>query len=290
MGDLIEIAAHCRREIDMTINNISGIIGNLILSELANTSRDLATTFERLSTGRKINSASDDAAGLAIATRMESQLRALGAAERNAQMGISMIQTAEGYLGSVTSDLQRMRELSVQAANGTLNDADRAAIQEEMNALRENIDYTFRSAEFNSKQIFSGQTQEYQVGTSASGTINVEYPAMSAESIGLGEVDVSTREGAEAAISQISSAMDDVLEVRTNLGASQNRLESALNTISQARIDTLSSLSTMRDANIVEELINQSQLMTKLESQLMVAGQINRLNRSIVPMLLGEDR
>jgi flagellin len=273
----------------MTINNISGIIGNLLLNELSGTGKELMTVFERLSTGSRINNASDDAAGLAIATRLESQVRALGVAERNAQMGISMIQTAEGYLGSVTDDLQRMRELSVQAANGTLNDSDRAAIQEEINALRENIDYTFRSAEFNSKQIFSGQTQTYQVGTSESGTISVEYPAMSAESIGLGTVDVSTQEGAEAAISQVSSALDDVLEVRTGLGASQNALESSLDTISQARIDTLSSLSTIRDANMVEELINQSQLMTKLESQLMVASQINKLNRSIIPMLLGED-
>jgi flagellin len=183
-----------------------------------------------------------------------------------------------------------MRELSVQAANGTLNDTDRAAIQEEINSLRENIDYTFQSAEFNSKQIFSGQTQTYLVGTSSSGTISVEYPAMSAESIGMSGVDVNTQEGAEAAISQISSALDDVLEVRTSLGASQNALESSLNTISQARIDTLSSLSTIRDANIVEELINQNQLMTQLESQLMVTSQINKLNRAIIPMLLGEDR
>ena len=274
----------------MTINNISGIVGNLLLNELSGTSKELMTVFERLSTGSKINSASDDAAGLAIATRLESQVRALGVAERNAQMGISMVQTAEGYLGSVTDDLQRMRELSVQAANGTLNDTDRAAIQEEINSLRENIDYTFQSAEFNSKQIFSGQTQTYLVGTSSSGTISVEYPAMSAESIGLSAVDVSTQEGAEAAISQTSSALDDVLEVRTSLGASQNALESSLNTISQARIDTLSSLSTIRDANIVEELINQSQLMTQLESQLMVTSQINKLNRAIIPMLLGEDR
>ncbi len=270
----------------MNINSLSGLLSNLLMADLMKTNAELQTAFERLSTGRRINSASDDAAGLAIATRMESQVRALAMAERNAQMGISKIQTAEGYMGSVTNDIQRINELCVQAANGTLNDSDRQAIQAEIDQLTENIDYTIQSAEFNSKPIFSGSTDTYLIGSDASSQMTVNYPGISAESLGLGVIDVTTQEGAESAISMSSEALGSVLEVRTELGASQNRLESTLNSLSQTRINTLSSLSTIRDANMAEEVLNQTQAMNKLECQLLLAGQIKNLSGGLLSLLL----
>jgi len=273
----------------MEINSISSLMGNFLLGELTKTSADLLKIQERLATGRRINSASDDAAGLAIATRLESQARALGVAERNAQMAISKLQTAEGSLGSVTQDVQRIRELSVQAANGTLSDADRQAVQEEINQLVENVDYTLQSAEFNSRKIFSGETETYQIGTDSSATMRVEYPSMSAESLGLNAIDVSTQAGAEAAIAASSDAMDRLLEVRTELGASQNRLESALETMSRTRIDTLSTLSTIRDANMAEETINQAKAVTSLESQLLLLNQVKNLDRGLITSLLKDN-
>ncbi len=270
----------------MTINNISGLVGNMLLGEMAKTNADLLQTFERLSTGRRINRASDDAAGLAIANRLEAQARGLAMAERNAQMGISYTQTAEGYLGSVTDDLQRIRELSVQAANGTLTDTDRAAIQQEVNALKENIGYTLDSAQFNSKPIFDGHTETFQIGAEASGNISLNIPSMTTASLNIDTIDVSTQAGAEAAMTQASSSMDSVLNVRTEFGATQNRLESALNSLAQTRIDTLSSLSMIQDANLAEEALNASQQMTILESQIIVAGQIKKLHGGLLPLLM----
>ncbi len=272
----------------MTINSISGLLGNLLVNEMNQTNLELAQAFERLSTGRRINSASDDAAGLAIASRLESQQRGLAMAERNAQMGISLIQTAEGYLSSVTEDTQRIRELSVQAANSTLNDADRAAIQGEINALTENIDYTLSSAQFNSKTLFDGDTETFQIGPNADSQMSVNFPEMSSESLGLNKIDVTTQEGAENAISTASSALDSVLGVRTELGASQNRLESAISSLARTRIDTQSALSLIQDANIAEEVLNQASAMNKLQSQILVASQINNINRGVIPLLLGE--
>jgi len=271
---------------EMGINNISGLSDSILLSELLKTNTDLLNTFERLATGRKINSASDDAAGLAVATRLESQARALAAAERNAQMGISLAQTAEGYMQSVTSDIQRINELSVQAANGTLDDADRQAIQAEIDQLTENIDFTLSSAEFNTQPLFQGNTFDFMAGSGESGTVSLEIPQINSSTLQLDTIDVTTQSGAQNAISASSFSLDDVLSVRTDIGATVNRLESSLNSLSQTRIDTLSSLSGIMDANIVEEILNASRQTTLLESQLLVAGQINKLQGGLIRLLL----
>jgi flagellin len=272
----------------MSINNISGLLGNVLLNELQQTNQKVATAFERLSTGLKINRASDDAAGMAMATRLESQERGLAMAERNAQTGISVVQTAEGHLESTTSDIERIRELSVQAANGTLNESDRAAIQQEIDQLKENIDTTLSNAEFNSKKLFGGQTERFQIGTDAGSIMEVKFENLSTESLGLNDIDVTSQAGAEAAITQSDDALNKVLGFRTDLGASQNRLESALSSLSQTRLDTASSLSLIRDANMAEEALNLSAATTRLQSQLMLVGQINKINRDAVPLLLGE--
>lgn len=271
----------------MNINTMSGILGNILLNELNQSNARILQAFTRLSTGRRINSASDDAAGLAIATRLESQVRGLAMAERNAQMAISQVQVAEGYLGGVTEDVQRIRELSVQAANGTLNQADREAIQAEINELRENIDFAFSTAEFNTKPLFAGTTETYQIGADASGQMTVNFPAMTSESIGLGTIDVTTQEGAQNAITQAGDALDSVLRVRTNFGASQNRLESAINSLSRTRIDTMSALSQIMDANMVEEIMNSTRAINSLQSQILLLGQIKNLGAGLLPSLLG---
>ncbi len=272
----------------MTINNISGLLGSSLMNELKQTNLEVASAFEKLATGKKINSASDDAAGLAIASRLEAQERGLAMAERNAQMGISLIQTAEGYLDSATNDVQRIRELSVQAANGTLNDSDRAAIQQEITSLTENVDFTLSNAQFNTKSLFDGHTETIQIGADSGSQMKVDFPEMSAESLGLTAIDVSTQEGAEAAISKSADALDSVLEVRTELGASQNRLESAASSLSRTRIDTAGALSQIMDANIAEEVMKATAATTKLESQLMLAAQINKIDRGVMGILLGE--
>ena len=272
----------------MTVNNVNGILGSMLLGELSRTNQQLAEAFERLSTGLKINSASDDPVGYVISSRLESQQRGYAAGSRNAQAGISMIQTAEGYLEGVTSDVQRIRELSVQAANGTLTDADRMAIQEEINQLRENIDFSLSSAEFNSKPLFAGNTETIMVGSDPSDTITVEFSQMDTSTLGLDQIDVTTQEGAENAISVSDDALNQVLTQQAGFGAVQNRLESSVNTNEQAWLNTTTSLSEIRDANMAEESINAMQASTKLQAQLMVASQVNNLQGIVTRMLLSD--
>jgi flagellin len=272
----------------MNINSISSLIGNSLLTDLNKTSDALGKTSERLATGLKINRASDDAAGMSIAMRLEAEQRELAMSEKNAQMGVSMIQTAESSLGSVTDDIQRIRELALQASNGTMNDSDRQSIQEEINALKENVDSNLGSAEFNSKKLFSGEKREIMLGPS--GQVDVTIPSMTAESLGLNEIDVTTQAGAEQSITASDTALSDVLSVRTDLGATQNQLETSISSLLQTGSDTSKALSVIRDANMAEEALNMVKLSTQLQSQVAVASQVKNLNKSILPLLLGESR
>lgn len=271
----------------MSFNNISGYLGTILTNGMKRSQLELLAAYERLSTGRRINRASDDPAGLGIATRMESQQRAMIVAERNAQMGINMVRTAEGYLSGVTEDVQRIRELSVQAANGTLTDTDRAAIQEEIVNLKENIAYTTSSAQFNTKALFGGTTETFQIGPGAADQMQVEFPATTLESLGIDTLDVSTQAGAEDAITQASGALDTVSSQRASFGAFENRFVSTLETLAEARLNTTRSLSTIRDANMAEEIINATRAQNRLEAQMMITAQIMGLQGSLVSRLLG---
>ena len=269
----------------MSIDSISGLSSSMTFCEMIKTRADLEKSLERLATGRRINRASDDPTGVGMATRLESQVRGLAVGERTAQMGVSMIQTAEGSLQGVTQDLQRIRELALQAANGTLNHADRATIQIEITGLVENIDSTLRSAEFNSKPVFTGRVERLQMGPGSSGTVTIDLPELTSGNLGLASIDVGTQEGAENAISAASDALDKVLGVRANLGATQNRLESAVGSLSQTRTNTLGSLSAIRDMNMAEGIMSSLRAMNNLESQLLVLGQMKKIAGSVMSLL-----
>ncbi|HEX9745662.1 MAG TPA: flagellin [bacterium] len=150
------------------------------------------------------------------------------------------------------------------------------------------MDFTASSAEFNSQKIFSGQAETFLVSPDGSGNVSITIPEVSSASLGLDQIDVSTRAGAEAAISRTDAALDSILEIRTNTGATQNRLESTINSLSRTEVDTLQSLSGIRDANIAEEVLKASAASTRLEAQLAVIAQVNKLNGSLVSQLLGE--
>jgi flagellin len=269
----------------MAINNISSYMSSMLTNQMRQTELDVMEAFEKLTSGRRINKASDDPAGLTMATRLEAQMRATAQAEQNAQMGIHMARTAEGYLSSATEDVQRIRELSVQAANGTLTSNDRAAIQQEVDALKENISYNFQSAQFNTKNLFDGHTETMQIGPNAGATMEMNFPAMSLESLGIADLDVTTQAGAEAGITAASGALDNVLTTRSDFGSYENRLTSAIDYLSEARINTASSLSQIRDANIAEEMMNATSAMNSLQAQMFVAKQVMNLEGSLMRSL-----
>ncbi|MBF0341492.1 MAG: flagellin FliC, partial [Magnetococcales bacterium] len=223
----------------------------------------LGTTFKRLSSGLRINSAKDDAAGLAISTRMTSQIRGLNQAIRNANDGISMMQVAEGALDETTNALQRIRELAVQAANDTMNPSDRMDLQKEIDQLMSEIDRISTQTQFNNQVLLSGAWETnkvFQVGANQNQTINVTVDRTTTASLlsvgATGAVNVSTQGSANAVLGRIDRALDSVSDIRASLGAYQNRFEMVVANLSNVMENTSASRSRIMDADIAAESAN----------------------------------
>src|SRR5689334_8784602 len=197
--------------------NIAALTAQRNLSQVSNR---LQGNYARLSSGLRIATAADDAAGLGISERMRSQIRSLGAAGRNAQDGISLVQTAEGALGEASNILTRMRELAVQASNGTLSDDDRDTINTEVTALVSELDRIADSTEFNGVQLLDGTatTASIQVGINDGDTIDVSLQDTTTATLGVDGVDVTTASNASDALADIDDAIDTLNTARGELG------------------------------------------------------------------------
>jgi flagellin len=223
----------------------------------------LGTTFQRLSSGLRINSAKDDAAGMAISTRMTAQIRGLNQAVRNANDGISMMQVAEGALDETTNALQRIRELAVEAANDTMTSTDRAALQKEIDQLLSEIDRISTQTEFNNQVLLSGAwetSKVFQVGADPNQTIAVTVDRTTTTSLlsmtgaGVaGAINVSTQGSANATLARIDRALDSVSDIRASLGAYQNRFEMVIANLSNVSENTSAARSRIVDADIAAE-------------------------------------
>ena len=211
----------------------------------------------RLSSGLRINRAADDAAGLAISEKMRAQIRGLNMAVRNAQDGISMLQTAEGALNESHAILQRMRELSVRAATGTYSNDERQMMQDEVEQLRDELMRIGRDTEFNKKTLLNGdyQNQRLQIGANAGQHLDISISDMRAEALGMAEVDISTQAGAEAAIGIFDDAITKVSRERSRLGATQNRLGHTINNLTTTSINLTEAESRIRDVDIAKEMM-----------------------------------
>lgn len=212
----------------------------------------------RLSTGLRINSAADDAAGLAISEKMRGQIRGLEQAARNIQDGISLLQTAEGGLHEVHAMLQRMREISVQAANDTNSPEDRQHLQNEYEQLLEEITRISRDTQFNTIPLLDGSKSslKIQAGANSGQTIELHFSNMSGAAIGLAGTNILTREAAEEAMSALDEAINKVASQRSSFGAMQNRLEHALNNTLNMQENLVAAESRIRDADMAKELMN----------------------------------
>jgi flagellin len=228
---------------------------------LARSTHALAGTFERLSSGSRINSAKDDAAGMAISTRMTAHILGLNQAVRNANDGISLVQVAEGALDETTNALQRIRELAVQSANATYNDGDRAFMQKEVSQLMSEIDRIAQSTQFNRQNLLTGEyTDKYfQIGAMSGQVIRVSIGAASLEGLldaaAIAFVDslIGTSVYAASALKYIDSALDRIADLRSNLGAMQNRFEAVVSNLSNVSENTSASRSRILDADIAKE-------------------------------------
>jgi flagellin len=279
-------------------NNIASTNAQRLLG--VNTDR-LAQSVERISSGIRINKASDDAAGLAVSEGLRSDIRALRQAVRNSNDGVSLINIAEGALNEQSSMLIRLRELSSQAATGTVGSTERATIQLEFNALRSEIDRISATTTFNGQALVDGSMASsissvnhifIQVGidASANSRINlnqdINLTAVTVSSLGIDSLSVSTADGALTALDSINSAIASVAGTRGKVGAVQNRLARTISNLSTSVENLAAAESQIRDADIAEEvaLLTRNQIMVQASTAMV--GQANLIPQSILQLLI----
>ena len=237
----------------------------------------LQGNFARLSSGLRIATAADDAAGLGISERMRAQIRSYGAAARNAQDGLSLAQTADGALGEASNILVRMRELSIQAANGTLSTGDRATIDTEVTALIDELDRISTDAKFNGIVLLDGSTASatIQVGIDSGETIDVNLVDVRASTLGVDVVTTDTVANASTALGLIDSALDDLNTARGDLGAQENRITSAYASILSARENLSAAESRIRDVDVAMETADLTRNSIMQQAATSVLSQAN---------------
>ena len=248
--------------------------------QLAQTSDRASKSMERLSSGYRINRAADDAAGLAISEKLRGQIRGLAQAQRNAQDGVSLVQTAEGSLNEVHSMLQRVRELAVQYQNGTLSTSDKAAITAEATQLASEIERIGSSADFNGIKLLDGSTStvSFQVGANDNDTISVATASLGGK---VGSIDVSQAN----AISAIDSAINNVSTLRSSFGAVQNRLEHTLNNLATYQENLTASESRIRDVDMASEMVEFSKDQILQQAGTSMLAQANQAPQSVLSLL-----
>ena len=234
----------------------------------------------RLSSGMRINSAKDDAAGLAISERMNSQVQGLNQAMRNANDGISLAQTADGALSESTNILQRMRDLSLQASNGSYNDSDRASMNEEFTQLQSELDRIAGSTSFNGKKILDGSMTDsaasFQVGANANQTIDVTIDGATQADLGTDSLSVATAADAQNSLTAIDEAIGLVSANRGNLSAVQNRFESTISNLGNVSENISASNSRIADADIAAEVSNSLKNRILAQAGVAVQAQANQ--------------
>ena len=260
----------------------------------------LSQSVERISSGIRINKASDDAAGLAVSEGLRSDIRALRQAVRNSNDGVSLINIAEGALNEQSSMLIRLRELSSQAATGTVGSTERATIQLEFNALRSEIDRISATATFNGQGLVDGSMASsittanhifIQVGidNSTNSRINlnqdINLKAVTVSSLGIDSLSVSSADGALTALDSINSAIASVAGTRGKVGAVQNRLARTISNLSTSVENLAAAESQIRDADIAEEVAQLTRNQIMVQASTAMVGQANLIPQSILQLL-----
>jgi flagellin len=249
---------------------------------LGKSQRALNSSLGRLASGMRIVRAADDAAGLAISESLRSQVRSLGVARRNAADGISMAQTAEGALNETHGLLMRMRELSVQAANGTLSADQRGMLNDEFGELRKEIDRISEVTKFNGIQLLSAdESRDLQVGigTDPNNQIQLSSHAASSNSLatGLSAAAIDTAAGALTAMGHIDTAIDEVSEIRASFGVVQNRLEVTMDQLHTAEENLGAAESRIRDADIASETSAMTRNQILMQAGVSMLAQANSM-------------
>ena len=250
----------------------------------------MATAMARLSSGKRINSAKDDAAGLAIASSMTSSIRGMTVAIRNANDGISLSQTAEGALGEAQNMLQRIRELAVQAANGTYQNSDRANLQTEVAALQAQLTNIVTATKFNGNTLFSaaatGTSFSIQTGINSGDTTSIAIGGLDNVAAAYAStILVDTVTNASAAITASDAALTQVANVRANLGANQNRLDAAVNVLTANVTNLSEARSRIEDTDFSVESTNLAKAQILSQASTAMLAQANQSQQSVLRLL-----
>lgn len=271
-------------------STIAAVHSNTLLKA---TNNSLSKSTDRLSSGKSINRAADNAAGLAISEKLKAQMSSLNRAAANAYDGISMIKTAEGALSNTHAALQDMRELAVQAGNATLSQGDRAALQAQVTQLSQDIDNISVNTEFNTQKLLDGSLAEgfnLQIdpnsvaeGTASGAEVNIG--SFSAEALGIANLDLTTADGAAAAIDAIDKAIDTVTSQRVDLGSMQNRMEYSINNLNTTSMNLMAANSQLSDVDMAEEFSELTRQSILQEANLAMQAQANRQSTQILNLL-----
>ncbi|MBF0357434.1 MAG: flagellin FliC [Magnetococcales bacterium] len=257
--------------------------------KLALSTSSLGKTFERLSSGLRVNGARDDAAGLAIATRMNAQIRGMNMAIRNTNDAVSFVQIAEGALDETTNALQRMRELAVQSANGTMTTSDRSSLDLEVQQLKAEIQRISTTTKFNGKSLINGAQAAgvtFQVGANVTETLVVSVGSAGTVALSVSMTSVTTTAAASTALLKVDLALDSVSDIRANLGAYQNRFESLMANLSNVVENTSAARSRIMDADIAKETANLTRSAIMQQASTAILAQANQ-QPQIALQLLG---
>jgi flagellin len=246
---------------------------------LVATSNAMAKSMQRLSSGLRINSAADDAAGLAISQKLTAQINGVDQAGRNVQDGISLVQTAEGSLSEVHSMLQRIRELAVQYSNGTLSTSDKNAITSEVSQLTAEIERTGQTAQFNNLSLLnSAQTISFQVGANDGEVISVSTVSLGSA---VGTIDLTS----STVLSDIDTAIDAVSAQRATFGAVQNRLEHTYNNLQTYEENLSASNSRIVDVDMAAEMVNFTKSQILQQAGTSMLAQANQAPQGVLRLL-----
>jgi len=246
---------------------------------------------EKLSSGYKINRAADDAAGLAISEKMRKQVRGLTKAVANAQDGISCVQTAEGALAEVHDMLQRMNELAMQSANGTNSTLDRGYLDKEVQALKSEVNRIANTVTFNDQKLLNGEFsngKDLQVGFTTNDKIQIKIGALDATGLSINNLSISTASAAQSAIDStgsISNAIAKISDMRSELGAVQNRLEHTVNNLNNVVENTQSAESQIRDTDMATEMVKYSNNNILAQAGTAMLAQSNQANQNVLSLL-----
>ena len=254
------------------------------------TTSNIQRASERISSGSQINSAADNAAGLAISNRLSSQITESHQARSNASDGISYLQVADGGLSSITQGLQRIQELSLQAANGTLNTSDRKALNNEAQQLKDEITRTIETTSFNGQSILNNDREVgVQLGDSDSDNISVDVQNFAdiLDNTNFEDLDISSVDGAQAALGVVEELQTQVTNSSAEIGAQLNRLDSSINSLFDNEINVTASRSRIEDADIAKEITELTANTIKQNVEIALQSQANAQGKNVLRLLGG---